>query len=81
MNFLGGWIFFKFLSDNHYYVQKLWEKKKLRFITKIRDFGNFAIFWSKVNPPGMVVIDFGFNAFFTFLASNLEDRNQKKLAN
>ena len=50
----------------------------MRFITKIRDFGNFAIFWSKVNPPGYVVIDFGFNAFFTFLASNLEDRNQKK---
>ena len=56
-------------------------RKKMRFITKIRDFGNFAIFWSKVNPPGYVVIDFGFNAFFTFLASNLEDRNQKKLAN
>ena len=33
------------------------------FITKIRDSGNFAIFWSKVNPPGIVVIDFGFNAF------------------
>ena len=56
-------------------------KKKLRFITKIRDFGNFAIFGSKVNPPGYVVIDFGFNAFFTFSVSNLEDTNQKKLAN
>ena len=74
---MGGWILFKFLPDNHYYVWKLWEKKKLRFITKIRDFGNFAIFWSKVNPPGYVVIDFGFNAFFTFFASNLEDKNKK----
>ena len=53
----------------------------MRFITKIRDFGNFVIFWSKVNPPGIVVIDFGFDAFFTFFASNLEDANQKKPAN
>ena len=60
---------------------KIVGEKKLRFITKIRDFGNFAMFWSKVNPSGYVVIDFGFNAFFTVLASNLEDRNQKKLAN
>ena len=55
-------------------------KKNLRFITKIRDFGNFVVFWSKVNPPGYVVIDFGFNAFFTFFASNLEDTNQKNCA-
>ena len=56
-------------------------EKKLMFITKFRDSGNFAIFWSKVNPPGIVVIDFGFNAFFTFFASNLEDTNQKNPAN
>ena len=48
--------------------------------TKIRDFGNFVIFWNKVNPPGYVVIDFGYNAFFTFFASNLEDTNQKNCA-
>ena len=53
----------------------------MRFITKIRDFGNFVIFWNKVNPPGYVVIDFGFNAFFTFFASNLGDTIKKKLAN
>ena len=52
----------------------------MRFITKIRDFGNFVVFWSKVNPPGFVVIDFGFNAVFTFFASNLEDINQKNCA-
>ena len=51
------------------------------FTTKIRDSGNFAIFWSKVNPPGIVVIDFGFNAFFTFFAPNLEGTKQKNPAN
>ena len=57
------------------------ERKNLRFINKIRDFENFVVFWSKVNLPGIVLIDFSFNAFFTFFASNLEDTNQKKLAN
>ena len=70
--------FYQIITIMYKYCER---KKKLRFTTKIRDFGNFAIFWSKVNPPGYVVIDFGFNAFFTFLASNLKDRNQKKLAN
>ena len=59
---------------------KIVGEKKLRFITKIRDFGNFVIFLSKVNLLGIVVIDFGFNAFFTFFASNLEDTNQKNCA-
>ena len=57
---------------------KIVREKKLRFITKIRDFENFVVFWSKVNLPGIVVIDFSFNAFFTFFASNMEDTNQKK---
>ena len=52
-------------------------KKKLRFITKIRDFGNFAIFWSKVNPPGYVVIDFGFNAFLHSLPQILKIQTKK----
>ena len=56
-------------------------KKKLRCITEIRDFENFGFFWSKVNLPGIVLIDIGFNAFFIFFASNLEDTNKKKLAN
>ena len=43
-------------------------KKNLGFITKIRDFGNFVVFWSKVNPPGLVVINFGFNAFLLSLS-------------
>ena len=30
------------------------------FITKSRDIGNFVVFMSKDNPPGFVVIDFGF---------------------
>ena len=50
-------------------------------MTKIRDFENYVVFWSKVNLPGIVLIDFSFNAFFTFFASNLEDTNKKKLAN
>ena len=45
----------------------------MRFITKVRNFENFVVFWSKVNIPGIVVIDIGFNVFFRFFASNLED--------
>ena len=57
------------------------EREDMRFITKIRDFENFVVFLSKVNLPGIVVIDIGFNAFFIFFASNLQDTNQKKVAN
>ena len=78
-NFLGAWIFFKFPSDNHYNVTKLWENKKLRFITKIRDFENFVVFWSKVNLPGIVVIDFAFNAFFYILCLKSGRYKPKKL--
>ena len=70
--------FYQIITIMYKYCER---KKNLRYITRIRDFGSFAIFWNKVNPPGYVVIDFCFNAFFTFFASNLEDTNQKKLAN
>ena len=53
------------------------EKKKIRFLSKIRDFGIFSVWLSWTYISGFVVIDSGFMASGTFFASNVEGTSQK----